>query len=29
MYTTGIIPDYDDYISNQVNVDNLVHGRDD
>lgn len=29
LHSTGIIPDYDDYVSDQINVDNLVHGRDD
>jgi len=29
MYTTGILPDYDDYISKDENIDNLVQGRDD
>ena len=29
MYTTGIMPDTDDYTSNEANFDNIIEGRDD
>ncbi len=28
MYTTGIIPDMDEYTSNEENIDNIIKGRD-